>query len=363
LHSILSKIIDINFKDYYNYKYMAKNRPTVGQANWGTPLNDHLNQLMKNGGGINYQTSDPAMTAADDGYTFINTTKRELKRWNGTAWEVLLGGVSKGRERLTADRIFTINNVSGDDNNIGDGANPFKTIQYAVDLIRDDLDTNGFGVTIQLVNTGTPYKGAGIDINGAVTIKGAGASVDTLINAGGAVDFGFSVSKGSTLELLNIVLTGNNTTAGTPNKRYLWVVGGTVVIKQSVTFGANNPVTYLTHIYGENGSFILISHSSYTINSGGESHISLSNSELRFFGAGNGSAVNLIINGSPSFSNAFLIAVNLAVVNVGVNVTRTGGAPGKKYISANNSVIDGGGDPNRYPGSIAGTTSNGGQYT
>ncbi len=70
---------------------MPKNRPTTGDTNWGVTLNDHLSQLMPNGGGLNFATTDPGgLGAGDDGYCYINTITQEIRRWSGSAWVTIL---------------------------------------------------------------------------------------------------------------------------------------------------------------------------------------------------------------------------------------------------------------------------------
>lgn len=79
---------------------MPKNRPVSGDSNWGTTLNSHLNQFMPTGGGINFGTTRPNLTASDDGYTMVDTSVKELIRWNGSSWQVLLSGFSYNAEAI-----------------------------------------------------------------------------------------------------------------------------------------------------------------------------------------------------------------------------------------------------------------------
>jgi hypothetical protein len=72
---------------------MPKPIPTIGQPNWGTPLNDHLRQLNDptNGGinSINSIASRPnTLTAADSGFSAINRATGNIHKWSGTSWEV-----------------------------------------------------------------------------------------------------------------------------------------------------------------------------------------------------------------------------------------------------------------------------------
>lgn len=92
---------------------MPKNRPAIGDQNWGETLNAHLNQLSPNGGGLNSGTTAqrPILTADDEGYTFVDITTQELLKWSGNAWVVLLSGGSRGS--LIVQPLGPISIVSG----------------------------------------------------------------------------------------------------------------------------------------------------------------------------------------------------------------------------------------------------------
>jgi Pectate lyase superfamily protein len=77
---------------------MPKSIPTLGLANWGQPLNDHLSQLNDptNGGinTVNTTAGRPStLTSNDIGYTTLNKATGSFHRWNGSGWEVLYGTV------------------------------------------------------------------------------------------------------------------------------------------------------------------------------------------------------------------------------------------------------------------------------
>jgi len=82
---------------------MPKSAPQNGQRKWGNILNMHLSQIMNPvTGGVNTSATDPTnLTAEDEGYTFINTTTGQIKRFKGTGdgssagdWEVAGGSAS-----------------------------------------------------------------------------------------------------------------------------------------------------------------------------------------------------------------------------------------------------------------------------
>jgi hypothetical protein len=155
---------------------MAKAIPNQGDTNWAIPLNQHLGNLITGStGGINFSATIPTgKNSGDEGYTYINTTTRELIRWDGANWIVLLGGLTKGKEKLTAIRSYYINSGSlGNDSNTGlSAATPFKTIQKAIDTIKYTLDQNGFRCYIVLANSTTPYSGALIEDLSNIEIQG-----------------------------------------------------------------------------------------------------------------------------------------------------------------------------------------------
>jgi hypothetical protein len=73
---------------------MPKSIPTLGSANWGQPLNDHLSQLNDPiNGGINSVATTfqrpSTLTTNDKGFTAINKATGNLHQWSGSAWEVL----------------------------------------------------------------------------------------------------------------------------------------------------------------------------------------------------------------------------------------------------------------------------------
>ena len=69
---------------------MPKTRPTDGDSNWGVTLNEHLAQLQGSTGGINTSDTDPTLTADDEGYTYVNTVTKKLRKWNGASWNDLI---------------------------------------------------------------------------------------------------------------------------------------------------------------------------------------------------------------------------------------------------------------------------------
>jgi hypothetical protein len=73
-----------------------KSIPTLGDSNWGTPLNNHLSQLLNpSTGGINLfdkfldRPLASALTLDDTGKTYLYTQTGNIHQWNGTVWKIL----------------------------------------------------------------------------------------------------------------------------------------------------------------------------------------------------------------------------------------------------------------------------------
>ena len=82
--------------------------PAASGDVWGTQLNNFLTQLQSGtDGSVNYSATRPAKTAADIGYTMIDTVTKEIIRWSGTAWETLLAGNTAGSGSIVAAVEFS----------------------------------------------------------------------------------------------------------------------------------------------------------------------------------------------------------------------------------------------------------------
>jgi len=83
-----------------------------------------------------------------------------------------VGGAGRGGLRwvLASAATFYVNNSIGDDaahDGLAAGAGAFRTIQHACNVVRDQVDINGFGVIVQLDTTGVSYA-EGVAVVGSV---------------------------------------------------------------------------------------------------------------------------------------------------------------------------------------------------
>lgn len=88
-----------------------KSIPTVGSTGWGVSLNDHLSQLSSpTTGGLNFLSTDPSISGSDyEGYTYFNTTTKQLRRYNGSSWEILADNTPVGSIQMFASNSAPTN--------------------------------------------------------------------------------------------------------------------------------------------------------------------------------------------------------------------------------------------------------------
>ncbi len=124
---------------------MTKSVPTAGQKQWGSVLNAHIAQISDpTTGGINTNSANPTgLTADDEGYTFMDSTTGQFKRYSGSGdssddanWLVQ----STGGDNL----IYEKSTISADDADL-DAAYQSKG---ATKIVFDD-DSFVFNVTTQ----------------------------------------------------------------------------------------------------------------------------------------------------------------------------------------------------------------------
>ena len=235
--------------------------------------------------------------------------------------------------------------TTGSDANNGlASGTPFLTIQHAINVVQS-LDLNGFTVTIQLAD-GTYTAGAIVSGaftgSGTVIINGDSSTPSNVIISAATC---FNVNNGGIITIQNckLVSTANALQAAT---------GGIIYTGVGIVFGAATTA----HIYADDGGRIIV-NGNYTINGGAAAHLSCTFlSEISL-----SSGITVTVSGTPAFSAAFAVAQNATIAAQGISFS--GSATGTRYSAFLNGVIfTNGGGSSYFPGSLAGTTTTGGQY-
>lgn len=240
--------------------------------------------------------------------------------------------------------------TNGSDANAGTASNSataFRTIQKAVSTVAQYWYTNITPVSIQL--------GPGIYNENVVLLPYAGNAIITIgneTNANIAPSSGDAVSAAGPVggyTLTNVKLWATNGSCLTSS------LGASVVVGSGVNFATANSGNY--HMLANNNGAIIIS-GNYTISGGAHNHLY----------ATRGSVINNSVNptvtvsGTPAFT-AFAAADDAGVI-AAFNFTFSGSATGKRFDGNLNGVFHtlSSSNANYFPGNIAGSLANGGQY-
>ena len=251
------------------------------------------------------------------------------------------------RERLTADRTYYVR-TDGSDSNTGlanTSGGAFLTIQKGVDVIFGALDIGTYTATIQVADgtytTATiaqsPFVGSG-----SVVIQGNAVTPSNVVLdvATGSV---VTASTGAVITLKDMKITGGATFGVLATKKGHINFSG-------LDFGAIATQQLRADDYGS-----VTCIGAYTISGGAVTHIEANNGTVRV------QSMTVTLTGTPAFSTAFVESIYTGACYINAN-TFVGSATGKRSIaSANGVIVALAADP-YLPGSIASTTSTGGQY-
>lgn len=248
------------------------------------------------------------------------------------------------REKLTGARTYYVR-TDGSDSNTGlanTAGGAFLTIQKACD-VSASIDTDIYNVTIQIAD-GTYSAGVSVKkLTGAGTLtiqgnSGTPANVHISLTSGDCI----INSYGQVLTVKDMKLTtGASGTAIYTNNLSRTTIG-------NIVFGVAQ-----IHIRAEGLSCILLS-TNYSIVASSSYHIYCLNSY--FVSA----SYTVTISNTPTIG-VFVHCGALANVDFFAGMTFSGSTTGgKKYDVTRNGILSSGGAT--FPGSSAGTTSNGGLY-
>jgi hypothetical protein len=348
---------------------MPKTIPQNGQANWGTALNDHIGQLMNpTNGGINFAATAPTgLTTNDVGYTFVDTTNKEIRRWNGTAWATLMGGVSG----LKAD-LFLYVSQTGNDSNDGLTANTaFKTIDKAVSLLAG-IEQNDYLIVIQLADSATPYKGSTIPVDklsGHIEIRGNTTNPPSVVIDAGLQLFGNSTkyagfylsgvgSKSRYVKFNGMKIINTKTKADLPSVTsnvFIEAYGYTWIVINDVEFGTMaDYASWAVSTHIQTGGESVCHIGRYSISGSVRYHADMSGSRAAgVWWVPSGTGCTII--GNPNIS-IFLVATSNNNIQVVSTYNFSGASTGTKFSVSHWTLLVG---SDRLPGHAAGIA---GQY-
>ncbi|BCF88661.1 hypothetical protein [Paraburkholderia largidicola] len=261
------------------------------------------------------------------------------------------------RIRLAANLTLYVSATGSDSNNGLTSGSPFATLGKAYSVLQQNYDLNGFTATIQMANgaysVGLAAVGPIIGALGApsVVIQGNTAAPANVTFTVGASTNIFVASKGAQYQVQGVTLAGGSgaqAVVTTDNFSEIDVGAG-------VVFGAFSGGAHLF----SNGGVIRLT-ASYSITGGAAVHALASNGGATI---GFATGITVTITGTPAFSTSFVNAGFLGLVTAS-SVVFSGSATGVRYSATTNGVVNSGsGGANFFPGSTAGATATGGQYS
>lgn len=254
--------------------------------------------------------------------------------------------VATFRQKLTSPVTYYVRSDGNDENNglVDNASGSFKTIQRAMQVVAT-LDLGIYDVTVN-VRTGS-YSGTVL--------------IPLMMGSG------FLYIIGDTTTPSNCVVTSSSNACFQAADNARCIVRGFKVSGFGGIRGIRGGGIFFSyidfsscssyHMEASNGGW-LQSEGNYSITGNSPRHITCSIlSRVALFGG------TVTLNGTPAFVDAFAKTASGSVLQV-YAVTFAGTASGTKYKAISNSIIDAvGAGANYLPGSTAGSTATGGQYT
>lgn len=265
------------------------------------------------------------------------------------------------RTVLTGPTTFYVSPAGADTNDGLTPATAWKTLQRAWNALQTQYD---FGLQIVTVKIADGTYTGGMNGTGVMLSQpGAGGLIfegnmttpaNVLISP--AAGNPFSAAYGACFTVQGMRLQA---AAGNGADLIVAGQGGWINIGDKMEFGNPGGQGHLVACFG--GRIVVLK--GYKILAGGQYHMS----------AGDGGSIYYNTDGQPgliachnpnmpTFAAAFACAINGGIINCQA-VTWGGGAYGPTFLAKNNGVISTyNGNPNYFPGMIAGTANTGGQY-
>ncbi|QND50805.1 hypothetical protein HB779_02055 [Phyllobacterium sp. 628] len=264
--------------------------------------------------------------------------------YDGTSFRITNTSV---RQRLTGPLNLYVATTGSDSNNGLTSGTAFLTTQRAWNYIQNNLDLNGFVVTVN-VATGAGY--AGMIGSGFCTGQTSASSIvflgnpttptNVTINATNACCFSAVNGAYFTVAGFQLGATGGGLNQGIG----LNAAQSSQIVSQNMSFGG----CAVSHTFTSGGSYIFL-----------QGPIAITSSSNSFIYSQFASGVNvtqatITLTGTPNFANAF-VNVTAGGLAIGTGASISGAATGKRYSGTLNSIIVAGGSAMFFPGSVAGT--------
>ncbi len=274
--------------------------------------------------------------------------------YSGSAW--ILAGIAYSEVPIFPAVGATIY-VRTDGNDLNDGSandasHAFQTILGAINYVKQRYVLSGGGVTIKLGIAGT-YTSPGIVTGyvGLINIVGDTTSQSSYIISGSGAPAMIGASGGASLGFSGVTLVNNNTSAHTA-----FFASGSVGSFGFVTFQAIGANTLNAHVFASSGATVNIGTGCIVTTGCGFCWEATSASIV--FSAG-----TTTYSGTPVFAQSIAFATMGGTITCQSTTVMSGSATGQRYVATLNGIINSSGQgANYFPGSIAGTTSTGGQY-
>lgn len=336
--------------------------PTSGPMSMATFVTTYLNpglqSLFTNNAGSSAPTDGIGAAPATYQWWWDSSASPSLlKVYDGTQW-VTVGWLdtvrhifASGREVLAANRTYYVR-TDGSDSNTGlanTAGGAFLTIQHAANIVWRSIDLAGFNIDVQIgdgtYSQGVFFRGPAVTAGGIITFRGnASTPTNVVVNGTGAFGtYTFDARYGAVVYVKDLQVGG---------------AGGGLQASEAGQLHFTNVVFAASPVHilvGRAGT--VTADGSYSISGGATTH---------WLTESAGSIIvenrTITLTGTPAFSLAFAYGI-IGGIFVARGNTFSGGATGKRYDIANNSVLDTNGAGATYlPGDSAGSSATGAQY-
>jgi hypothetical protein len=267
---------------------------------------------------------------------------------------------ANARTMLTANRTYHIAPTGSDTTGDGSAANPWQTLQYAWDWVNAYIDFGGYTVTISMAagtyTSGLSASGTcpGSTASGPFIISGVAAdNTQVQIHTNG--EDGIDAEHGASLYVQHVTIT--SITSGGAGGIGMGASYGGEILFRDVNF-ANCSANQLLAAAG--GSIIAMGD--YYISGNSVDHAQATQGGYIELSSYPDRHVAVTLQATPNFTGGFVVAGG-GQISAGNNTFPGSGATGPKFDAHLNGVIfTYNKSVNYFPGSVAGSTSTGGQY-